>query len=571
MTQLSLILVPLAPLVLLIAMLVPALRRVVPALAPWAALPALWVAVSPLPGSPLHMDWLLLGTVLDLTETGRAFLFFTALLWGLATWQAAHLLADDPKRDRFTACLLAAMMGNFGLLMAQDIASFYTFFSAMSLSAWGLVLHTGGAAQRFAGKVYIGFAMVGEIALFAGLAIGAFATGEATLSAMTAAEVPLIALVLASVGFLAKLGTVPLHLWLPPAHSAAPAPASAVLSGAMLKAGLFGLLTILPLGSTEVPVLGAALAALSVAGLIIAPALGLVQGDAKAVLAYSSIGQTSLMTLGLAVALMVPEAWALLLPAVTLLVVHHGFAKAALFLGVPAVWSSHGRWARAATISVLALPALVLAGVPWSSGFVAKSALDGAFEGVSVWGEWLAPLLLLGTVGTSLLMLRALVILSTVAPKPVSRVTGLPALGAVGLSIFGLWLLPSVEIVHKAPTWLDLIPFAGAGGLALLVTVGFRWARLSLAPLTPGHLLAVVRQDANPRPTEAKQRMFRSNRPLAPRRSPFKAPKPERGGLTILGAAAVLTLAVVVTAFAQQRLATPQYQPATETVVLETS
>ena len=201
------------------------------------------------------------------------------------------------------------------------------------------------AARRrcCAGRVYIIFAVAGEIALFAGLALGAFATGDARLAAMASPEVPALATALMAAGLLVKLGAVPLHLWLPLAHAAAPAPASAVLSGAMLKAGLFGLMTVLPLGGIAAPEAAAALAAMALAGLILAPALGLVQGDAKAVLAYSSIGQMSLMALGLAAALAAPGAWPVIAPALVLLAAHHAFAKAALFLGVPAVWASSGR------------------------------------------------------------------------------------------------------------------------------------------------------------------------------------------------------------------------------------
>ena len=220
-------------------------------------------------------------------------------------------------------------------------------------------------------------------------------------------------------GLLVKLGAVPLHLWLPLAHAAAPAPASAVLSGAMLKAGLFGLMTVLPLGGIAAPEAAAALAAMALAGLILAPALGLAQGDAKAVLAYSSIGQMSLMALGLAAALAAPGAWPVIAPALVLLAAHHAFAKAALFLGVPAVWASSGRLLRGAVIAALALPALALAGLPGTSGWIAKDALKAALAGASGgWQIWLGAALFVSSLGTALLMLRAGALLVRTEPKP---------------------------------------------------------------------------------------------------------------------------------------------------------
>ncbi len=544
--MIPLYLVPALPLVLMIALAVPALRGPVRALLPFAPLPALLVSLAAVGPGPVQMDWLLLGTTFALTGAGAAFLFFTACLWGLAGWQAMRLMQADPRRDRFAACFLAAMTGNMGLLIAQDMASFYTFFAMMSLSAWGLVLHGGGSLQRFAGKVYITFAVVGEVALFAGLALSAFATGETSLAAMAAGSVPLGAMALVALGLLIKLGTVPLHLWLPLAHSAAPAPASAVLSGAMLKAGLFGLMTLLPLGTVAVPELGLALAAMALAGLVLAPLLGLVQGDPKAVLAYSSVGQTSLMALGIAVALVFPASWPAIGPALILLAIHHGFAKAALFLGVPAIWASARGIGRGVVLAALALPALALAGLPWTSGFAAKSALKSAMSGMpEAWSLWLALALTGATLGTTLLMIRALYLLGQAPAKEMPAGVTLPAAGAVGLAGVGLWFAPVTVVSAKMPVLADVAPIAAAAALATLGVVGFRLARWRLVPPQPGELLSVVQHsDAAPAPTPALP--HRRHRPLGPRRIPLSQLRPERGGLAILGTAAALVLVALL-------------------------
>ncbi|MEM1387052.1 MAG: proton-conducting transporter membrane subunit [Pseudomonadota bacterium] len=550
--QMSLSLIPALPLFLLLLLSVPALRPVVRVALPLAPLPALLAATAAVPPGPQTLDWLLLGTEFAVTETAQVFLFFTALLWMVAGWQAVQLTRDDPHRDRFAACFLAAMTGNLGLLIAQDMASFYSFFAAMSLSSWGLVLHGGGNAQRLAGKIYIGFAVLGELALFAGLAIGAFATSDMALSAMSNPAVPMAAIILASVGFLIKVGTVPVHVWLPLAHSAAPAPASAVLSGAMLKAGLFGLITILPLGTTALPEYGVALAVLSVLGLLVAPLLGLLQGDPKAVLAYSSIGQTSLMTLCLAVALVVPEAWAALLPAVLLLVVHHGFAKAAMFLGVPSVWATSGRVSRFLVLAAMVLPAVALAGLPWTSGFVAKTAIDtglaGAAMGLGDWAQVIAPALLLGTLGTTLLMIRALVLLARAPSKDVSPSVAAPFAASFGLAGVGLWMMPGAEISMKAPTLADYAPFAIAGALALIVGLGFHFARLRMNPLAPGQALGLLGRAQGEGPTLSLPWPSRSPRPLAPPQRSAAISRPEYGGLAILGAVAVMAILMVLVA-----------------------
>lgn len=548
MIDIPLWLVPAAPMALVLALCIPDLRPYVRSLLPLAPLPALLVALADPSSAALRLDWLLLGTDLAVTETAAPFLVFTALLWGLAGWQLMRLLADDPARNRTTVCFLFAMTGNLGLLIAQDMAAFYTFFAMMSLASWGLVLQGGGTAQTFAGRVYIVFAVVGEVALFAGLAMGAFAAGDLALSAMTDEAVPLIATVLVSGGFLIKLGAVPLHLWLPLAHAAAPAPASAVLSGAMLKAGLFGLITVLPLGQAALPEVAVAFVAMALAGLILAPVLGMVQGDPKAVLAYSSIGQMSLILLGLATSLAAPETWPLIAPALVLLAVHHAFAKAALFLGVPAIWSVKPGVSRFVVLALLALPALALAGMPGTSGWLAKVTLKTALEDAPLgWTLWLGTALFLASLGTTLLMLRALFLLAGAAHKPaIARDVALPWLAMTALVIVGLTVANIAPDAAKTASLLDLIPLVVAGVIAALASLVFQYAGLRFEPAAPGELLGMMHGGVSKPAPAPKLTLPKRGHPLLIRRPIAAILRPERGALAILGMAVALAIFMVL-------------------------
>ncbi|KAA9005752.1 proton-conducting transporter transmembrane domain-containing protein [Histidinibacterium aquaticum] len=533
-----------APLALLLAFLAPPLRPAARALIAVVPLPALAVALADPAPEPVFLDWLLLGTVFTLTDTASVFLALTALLWALAGWQAMRLLAMDPAIDRLAAFFLLAMTGNIGLLTAGDVITFYAFFTMMSLASWGLILHGGGAAQVFAGRVYIVFAIAGEIALFAGLSVASFAVEDTSMEAIRSPEVPTAALWLMTGGLLVKLGAVPLHLWLPLAHAAAPAPASAVLSGSMLKAGLFGLIAFLPLGLEPLPALAAALAAMALSGIVLAPVLGFVQGDAKAVLAYSSIGQMSLMALGLAAALATPGAWPALSVAIILLAANHGFAKAALFLGVPAVWASATTVTRIVVLSLLALPALALAGLPATSGFIAKdtlkSALGGAADG---WGVWLGAALFIASLGTALLMARALYLLARAGARPATpRDVLLPWLGMLGLVIVGLAIVPADVPEQSTPTLADVVPI----GIAIVATLAglaaARYGRWQLLPARPGEILGLLEQAARPEPLLALRPPPRRGRALTIRRRPMRPRRPEYGALAMLSMAAVLAL-----------------------------
>jgi len=213
-----------------------------------------------------------------------------------------------------------------------------------------------------------------------------------------------VAVALLIAGFGVKAGLPLLHMWLPLAHPIAPVPASAVLSGVMIKAGLLGWLRCLPLGEQALPGAGVALLALGLVALFFGVALGLAQRDVKTLLAYSSISQMGYMTLGVGAGLLAPALWPLLAVAVGLYAAHHALAKGALFLGA-GMLKAHGP--RPWVLVGLALPALALAGAPLTSGFLAKAELKSALAGLAApWPDVLPGLLTLAAWGTALLMAR---------------------------------------------------------------------------------------------------------------------------------------------------------------------
>ena len=114
--------------------------------------------------------------------------------------------------------------------MAADLASFYVYFALVSLAAYPLVIHDRKPASMWAGAVYIILAVIGETALLAGFLMAVEAAGGTTLidkvrvSLAAPTADPLVQWLLIA-GFGIKAGLVPLHVWLPVAHPAAPVPA----------------------------------------------------------------------------------------------------------------------------------------------------------------------------------------------------------------------------------------------------------------------------------------------------------------------------------------------------------
>jgi formate hydrogenlyase subunit 3/multisubunit Na+/H+ antiporter MnhD subunit len=396
------------------------------------------------------------------------------------------------------------MAGNLGLLVAADVFSFYTLFALMSFASYILVIHGRGEAEKSAARIYLGFVVVGELALFAGLTLAAATAGSTFLPDIRAAELSGLSVALLLAGFAVKLGIAPLHLWLPLAHTAAPVPASAVLSGAMIKAGLFGLIAVLPLGLVAYPVHGATMIGAGTASILLAALIGVTQANPKAVLAYSSVGQMGLVAVALGAALVAPQAWATALPALVLLAAHHALAKGALFLGAGAAAGPGGAVARASLLFALFLPAAALAAAPFTGGAVAKEGLKAVFHlHEAAW--LLAPILTLSSVATTVLMVRFLVLMSRRRAGAFRSWPLVPwlALTALAIAVPLNW--------QPAPGW-DVADAGTPADAALPVLAGvavmlggallLRLAGLALRPVPPGEVLALF-VPTGPRPMRA--------------------------------------------------------------------
>ena len=478
-------------------------------LAPWTALPALLLALWPLPSA--RYPWLLLGATMGLEdETGRVFLLFTAFLWICSGVYARSYLARDELQHRFFAFFLLTASGNLGLILARDMIAFYFCFVLMTFAAYGLIVHGGSLAARRAGLVYVVMALIGEVALITALLIIGI-TGYGNLLepafVVAVAEGRNLIIVLLLMGFGVKAGAVPLHLWLPLAHPVAPTPASAVLSGVLIKAGLLGWLRFLPMGEAAFPHWGGLCMTAGLAAALFGVLMGLTQDDPKTVLAYSSISQMGVMITALGIGLTVPAAWPLTLAALLFYALQHALAKGALFLGVGMTGAAVGGAVQRLTFyACILLPALSLAGAPLTSGALAKAALKGAaYLTPDPWSSRLDGLLALSAIGTALLMAHFMIILrhrcskDLVAHRPGGGqwASWLLLLAAVASAT---WLLPAgeleavrAELSAITRVWEGLWPVLLGAVLGWIVwrLVHRKGARTS--PLIPaGDLLVII-------------------------------------------------------------------------------
>lgn len=470
--------VPLAPLMFLLLMICfpGALRRITPWL--WlSCVPALDCSLfPPVSFSP---EFLWRGAHFGGQHVlVSAWLGLTAVLWAAAAAYAASSMADSRHLSRFWTFWLLSLSGNLLLVIAQDALSFYVGFSMMSLSAYGLVIHDGTPAARRAGRLYLQLAVLGEVLLLSGLLMRAHAAqGSFQFADWASVPVDPLTALLLLIGLGLKAGFWPLHVWLPLAHPAAPAPASAVLSGAMIKAGIFGIWLFLPViqeWSDAVMLMG-------ITGALAGVALSVSRDNTKQVLAYSSVSQMGYLLFIIGLSWQLPAQRETLLLVLIIYAVHHGIAKAVLFLSADLLKSGRPRDRTQSMILMLGvmIPALALCGLIFSSGAVAKSGLKDVLETAAL-TQWL-PWLQFDALASTVLLARVCFLLyalqskSADQPLPSRRLLIWASLAVVPMLLPWIWEPMNIAL-QKTLMFSTVLQLSWpiAAGLALAVLVIWR-------------------------------------------------------------------------------------------------
>jgi len=413
------------------------------------------------------------------------FSLIAGILWTAAMAHSFAYMGHEHKRTRFFAAMMVTEAAILGMFMVRDFLSLFVFFEIMGLAAYFLVVHTEtDKAQRAAAK-YLLMTVVGGLSLLMGIFLYLSYAGtvdflpppESGLLAGPLRAVPLACMI---AGFGVKAGVVPLHVWLPDAHPVAPSPASALLSGIMIKAGAYGIIRTVTsyfhVPPPDIQSLGLALIGIAIVTAFIGMVLAVRQSDLKTTLAYSSISQMGFLLLGVGCLAFLGEGGAIGLGAGLYHIGSHAFFKACLFLAAGSIlYCTHetsifglgGLWRKMpVTTLIWCIAVLGLMGIPLFNGFVSKSMLHHAI----VEAQYLA-----AAGGPHAVWLQAVEVLYTVI--------------AAGTILYGLKMTyyvffrrPSeeasrvLEKVREAPGWM----LAGAGLLA---------AGVLAAGLAPGLVL----------------------------------------------------------------------------------
>ncbi len=247
------------------------------------------------------------------------------------------------------AILLVALVG---VVTAQAVVPFLIAWEVMAVSGFLLVIFESEKAEaRRAGFIYLILTHASTIALlamFAGWSHGAAGLTFAALAdTARVGGVSSLILVLALVGFGIKAGVVPLHFWLPGAHAAAPSHVSALLSGVMLKTGIYGLLRVMTLLGVLPAWWGWSLLGLGLASGVLGVLWALAQHDLKRLLAYHSVENIGIILLGMGAGALgltyrQPVVAVLGFTGAVLHTLNHALFKSLLFLAAGAVVRATG-------------------------------------------------------------------------------------------------------------------------------------------------------------------------------------------------------------------------------------
>ncbi|HSD30562.1 MAG TPA: proton-conducting transporter membrane subunit [Gemmatimonadales bacterium] len=407
---------------------------------------------------------------------------------GLASaWYGHRALGEDHERPVGAArSLFALELAALALVVtARGVVPFLVAWEVMAVLAYFLVIFESERAEvRRAGLVYLVATHAGTLALIALFAVWAGPTGGLSFDALAARAAVLPAggaliLWLALLGFGLKAGIVPLHFWLPEAHASAPSHVSALMSGVVIKMGIYGLFRVVTLLGTPPAWWGWLVLALGIVSGVLGVLWALAQHDLKRLLAYHSVENIGIILMGLGAGALgisygIPLVAALGFAGAILHTLNHALFKSLLFLGAGATVHATGTraldrlggLARRMPLTWVAflVGSVAIVGLPPLNGFVSEWLVYQALLGGGTGG---------GPIRLTLIGVAGLALIGGLALACFAKVCGIVFLGNARSA--------DAEHGHEAPRGLLGPMFGLVAGCVLIGLVPMLAVRPALA------------------------------------------------------------------------------------------
>lgn len=317
-----------------------------------------------------------------------------AFMWMMATILSKEYCRHHENVNRYYLFLLATLGATMGVFLSADLFTMFIFFEIMSFTSYVWVAQEETPDALRAASTYLAVAIIGGLVMLMGIFLlyheldGVLTIGELMRAGWRNGQ-PSATLYAAGacllVGFGAKAGAFPLHIWLPKAHPVAPAPASALLSGILTKTGVFGILIVsckLFFGDAG---WGSLILGLGVLTMFGGAFLAVFSVDLKRTLACSSMSQIGFILIGIGMQGLLGEENVLAVHGTMLHMVNHSLIKLVLFLAAGVVYMNahaldlneiRGFGRKKPLLKIIFLiGALSISGIPLFSGYISKTLL----------------------------------------------------------------------------------------------------------------------------------------------------------------------------------------------------
>lgn len=317
-----------------------------------------------------------------------------AFMWLVTGLLSPEYFAHYRNRNRYYLFQLITLGATAGVFLSADLYTTFVFFEIMSLCSYVWVAQDESEGALRAGGTYLAVAVIGGMVLLMGLFLLYHETGTLVISALPnacAGKDLWPAALCMFVGFAAKAGAFPIHIWLPKAHPVAPAPASALLSGILTKTGIFGILIISCHMLVHDGLWGSLVLLIGVVTMFWGALLALFSVNFKRTLACSSVSQIGFILVGVGMLVLLGDENTLAARGTFLHMLNHSMFKLILFLVAAVIYQNthkldlneirgFGRNKPGLRLCYL-MGALGIGGIPGWSGYISKTLLhEGIVE-----------------------------------------------------------------------------------------------------------------------------------------------------------------------------------------------